>query len=99
MNRGYGWLLLESVPARTGRWCRPPHRSGAGNERAALGRTYPSAVAMLPTMLEQDRRQWGWSVEQAAWRLGVTVREYRALEAGERSPNFETWDRICKLYG
>jgi hypothetical protein len=32
-------------------------------------------------------------------RLGVTVREYRELEAGERWPTFETWDRICKLYG
>jgi Helix-turn-helix domain len=41
----------------------------------------------------------GWSVGQAAWRLGITVREYREIEAGDRSPNFETWDRICKLYG
>jgi hypothetical protein len=31
--------------------------------------------------------------------LGVSIREYRELEAGERSPSFETWDRICKLYG
>jgi hypothetical protein len=29
----------------------------------------------------------------------VSVREYRELEAGERSPSFETWDRICKLFG
>jgi transcriptional regulator with XRE-family HTH domain len=54
---------------------------------------------MLPTMLEEDRQQAGWSVGQAAWRLGVSVREYRELEAGERSPSFETGDRICKLYG
>ena len=32
---------------------------------------------MLPTMLEHDRRRSGWSVEQAAWRLGVTICEYR----------------------
>jgi predicted transcriptional regulator len=50
-------------------------------------------------MLEHDRKQAGWSVGQAAWRLSVTVREYRELEAGERSPTFETWDRICKLCG
>ena len=56
-------------------------------------------MAMLPKMLAQDRRQAGWSVGQAAWRLGVSVREYRELEAGTRSPSFETWDRICKLYG
>jgi hypothetical protein len=36
---------------------------------------------------------------QVAWRLGVKPQEYRALEAGKRSPDFDTWDRICKLYG
>ena len=30
----------------------------------------------------------GWSVEQAARRLDVSVRTYRAIEAGERSPSF-----------
>jgi hypothetical protein len=51
---------------------------------------------MLPTMLENDRKQTGWSVGQAAWRLGVSIREYRELEAGERVPSWGTWDRICK---
>jgi hypothetical protein len=51
-------------------------------------------MAMLPTMLEEDRKRAGWSVGQSAWRLGVSVREYRELEAGDRSPSFETWDRI-----
>ena len=37
--------------------------------------------------------------EQAAWRLGMIVPGYRWLEAVARSPSFETWDRICKLYG
>jgi hypothetical protein len=50
-------------------------------------------------MLEHDREQEGWSVGQAACRLGVGVREYREIEAGERWPSFKTWDRICKLYG
>jgi transcriptional regulator with XRE-family HTH domain len=50
-------------------------------------------------MLEHDRKRAGWSVGEAAWRLGVSVREYRKLEAGDRSPDFGTWDRICKLYG
>jgi DNA-binding XRE family transcriptional regulator len=61
-------------------------------------KTYALAVAMLPRMLEDDRRRAGWSAGQAAWRLGITVREYRELEAGARDPSFETWDRICKLY-
>ena len=56
-------------------------------------------MAMLPTMLEHDRKQSGWSVARAAWELGVSIREYRDLEAGARAPSFETWDRICKLFG
>jgi hypothetical protein len=36
---------------------------------------------------------------RAAWLLGVTVREYRELEDGMRSPTFEMWNRICNLYG
>ena len=42
---------------------------------------------MLPGMLEHDRKQAGWSVGQAAWRLGITVREYREIAAGEHWPN------------
>jgi hypothetical protein len=30
--------------------------------------------------------------------VGVSIREYRELEDGKRSPTFETWDRICKLF-
>jgi predicted transcriptional regulator len=45
---------------------------------------------MFPTMLEQDRKRAGWSIGQAAWRLGVSVREYREFEAGGRSPSWET---------
>jgi predicted transcriptional regulator len=56
-------------------------------------------VAMLPKMLEHDRRRAGWSVGRAAWELGVTIREYRELEDGKRMPDWETFDRICKLYG
>jgi transcriptional regulator with XRE-family HTH domain len=54
---------------------------------------------MFCKMLEDDRRRAGWSVGQVAWRLGVSVPEYQAIEAGDRSPSFETWDRICKTYG
>jgi transcriptional regulator with XRE-family HTH domain len=56
-------------------------------------------VAAFSGMLEQDRKRAGWSVARAAWELGVSIREYRELKAGERSPNWETFDRICKLYG
>jgi hypothetical protein len=71
----------------------PPHN---GPDSGGFG--FP-IVAMLPTMLEQDRRREGWSVGRAAWALRVSIREYRELEAGTRTPTFETWDRICKLFG
>jgi hypothetical protein len=52
---------------------------------------YGPRIAMLPTMLEQDRTRarTGWSVGRAAWRLGVSVREYREIEPtlGERPPD------------
>jgi hypothetical protein len=31
--------------------------------------------------------------------LGVSVREYRELEAGAQFPSSDTWDRMCDLYG
>jgi hypothetical protein len=54
---------------------------------------------MLPDMLERDRRRRGFTVGQVAWRLAVSPREYRELEAGTSLPRFDTWDRICKLFG
>ena len=56
-------------------------------------------MAALPGMLAHDRKQAGWSVGQAAFRFGVSVGEYREIEASERVPTWETWDRICKPYG
>jgi transcriptional regulator with XRE-family HTH domain len=54
---------------------------------------------MFPDMLERDRKRSGFSVGQLAWRLGVSPSDYRELEAGERWPRFETYDRICQLFG
>jgi hypothetical protein len=50
-------------------------------------------------MMQRDRKREGLRVCRAAWLIGVSVREYREIEAGERMPDFETWDRVCKLYG
>jgi transcriptional regulator with XRE-family HTH domain len=47
-------------------------------------------------MLAEDRKREGWSMGQVAWRLGVSVREYRELETGAHWPNWETWDRILQ---
>ena len=50
-------------------------------------------------MLAEDRTRRGWSVEQAARRLGVSAAIYREIEAGMRTPNWETWDAICRTFG
>jgi len=57
------------------------------------------SMAAFPEMLRRDRERWGMRECQAAWRFGASLPEYRELEAGTRSPTFETWGRICKLYG
>ena len=54
---------------------------------------------MFGQLLRRDLERSGMSVGQAVWRLGVSVREYRELEAWQRWPNWETFDRICKLFG
>jgi transcriptional regulator with XRE-family HTH domain len=56
-------------------------------------------VAAFPEMLRRDRERCGMRECQAAWRFGVSVREYRELEAGERFPDPGTYERISDLYG
>jgi hypothetical protein len=50
-------------------------------------------------MMERGRRREGLRVCRAAWLLGISVREYRELEAGERFPDPVTWERMCQLFG
>jgi DNA-binding XRE family transcriptional regulator len=50
-------------------------------------------------MLEHDRKQAGWSLGRAAWELGVSIQEYRELEAGEQVPSWDTYDRIAVAFG
>jgi hypothetical protein len=56
-------------------------------------------LAAYPGMMQRDRKREGLRVCRAAWLVGVSFREYRELEAGTRFPSFETWNRICDLYG
>ena len=58
-----------------------------------------ATLAAFPKMLERDRKREGLRVCRAAWLLGVSVREYQDLEAGDRFPESGTYERICKLYG
>jgi hypothetical protein len=59
-----------------------PPAASAGEAAGAFGfrrlltfspMVYGPPMAMQPTMLEHDRKQAGWSVGRAAWRLGVSV--------------------------
>jgi predicted transcriptional regulator len=54
---------------------------------------------MFSDLLRRDRERWGLRLARASWLLGVSMTELRELEAGTRWPSFETYDRICKLFG
>ena len=54
---------------------------------------------MFAQMLQRDRERWGLRVARASWLFGVTVREYRELEAGTVKPSFDTYSRIVGLFG
>lgn len=56
-------------------------------------------MTMFSDLLERDRKRTGLTIGRAAWRLGVKPREYVELESGDRWPGFDTYDRICKLFG
>jgi hypothetical protein len=58
-----------------------------------------ASLASFPTMMERDRKREGLRVCRAAWLIGLTVREYREIEAGEVFPDFKTWERMCALFG
>ena len=54
-------------------------------------------LAAYPGMMQRARKREGLRVCRAAWLVGVSVREYRKLEAGERFPDPDTYERICAL--
>jgi hypothetical protein len=56
-------------------------------------------LAAYATMMERDRKRDGLRVSRAAWLLGLTVREYREIEAGDRLPSLDTYRRSSELYG
>jgi transcriptional regulator with XRE-family HTH domain len=57
-----------------------------------------ATLAAFPAMLERDRKREGLRVCRAAWLVGVSVREYREIEAGDREPSLCTYERISELY-
>src|SRR5712691_900481 len=86
----------DGSPSPRGSSRRRPYSPGlfASRTRSRFG-----LMAAFPDMLRRDRERGGMRVCQAAWPFGVSVPEYRELEAGTRAPTFEMWERICQLYG
>jgi DNA-binding XRE family transcriptional regulator len=72
---------------------------GSTGHRLTLPPTTRQRITMFGDLLCRDRERASLSPEQAARRFGVSRAPYRALEAGERWPEWETYDRICKTFG
>ncbi len=56
-------------------------------------------VPPFASMLKSDRKRWGLRECRAAWLLGVSVREYRLLEAGDGDVTSDVWDRMVEVFG
>ena len=56
-------------------------------------------LAAYPGMMERARKREGLRVCRAAWLIGISVREYREIESGDREPSLGTYERISALYG
>jgi hypothetical protein len=49
-------------------------------------------------MMRRDRERLGLGECRAAWLLGLTVREYRALEDGDATITSDLWDRMVEVF-
>jgi DNA-binding XRE family transcriptional regulator len=54
-------------------------------------------LAAYASMMKRKRERL--RVCRAASLVGVRVREYPEIEAGDRTPRLDTYRGICKLYG
>jgi hypothetical protein len=50
-------------------------------------------------MMRRDRQRLGLRECRAAWLIGVTVREYREIQAGDREPAAATFERMSGVFG
>ena len=56
-------------------------------------------LAAYPGMMQRARKREGLRECRAAWLVGVSIREYREIEAGDLEPSPGTYQRISELYG
>jgi hypothetical protein len=57
------------------------------------------ALASFSAIMQRARKREGLRVCRAAWLVGVSVRENREIEAGDRTPSPVTYERISELQG
>jgi hypothetical protein len=58
-----------------------------------------SSLAAYPGMMRRDRERLGLRECRAAWLLGLTVREYRALEDGDAALiTGDLWVRMVDVF-
>ena len=57
-----------------------------------------ASLAACPPMMQRARRRLGLRKCRAAWLLGLTVRDYRALEAGDLWVSSELWERMVEVF-
>jgi len=55
-----------------------------------------ASLAAYPAMMQRARRRLGLRECRAAWLLGLTVRDYRALEAGDLWVSSDLWERMVE---
>jgi hypothetical protein len=55
-------------------------------------------LAAYPGMMQRARKCEGPRVCRAAWLVGISVLEYRKIEAGDREPSPGTYERISEFY-
>jgi predicted transcriptional regulator len=84
-------VLLSSVPH--------PCRSVLRCRRDPGGLLIVATAAAYEAMMQRDRKREGLRAVGEAWLIGVSVREYREIEAGDRTPSLDTYQRISELYG
>ena len=83
---------------------RPCIRHGTPGEPLKVGPEQSEGTSQWqwrcpPDMLRRDRERRGMSVGEAGWRLGMTRREYVAIEDSERAPNSNEYEAIFEFFG
>jgi hypothetical protein len=57
-----------------------------------------ATLAAYPQMMRWSRQRLGLRECRAAWLLGLSVREYRALEAGDGIITADLWERMVGVF-